>query len=533
MYRESYDEVMNQANSPYEEYLKVLRDSTMFHMSLGSKELFHSNFLHWISIVNWDAFLKIMHDLASLNEGEVFWWEEMNCEVEGHKGKYCPDNNNIEVRREFHNFDLSIYILDSEKQAKGNQMEDGEESTDKEDINTNGERMVQKWIPVLILENKMKSLPYEEQLERYTNKACEEWRKGARQSDDIKITKNRNQTNLNTQYGITFILLSLIRDNNSFDGKEKAGTIKYKKNKEEHEIKVKFVWKHKTYNELLDSIERAKTMPSWSAQQQLNKDVVDDYSKFVKALCTLASNYWTIKPDENYRLRIFPWNIDNNKDAEEKRNEIEKYKKLRIHDIHEKLLYAQLLSLLEDRLRDEKLPFCRYSKEAIQEQSNNNNSKPIRIYTNLSYAHGVGIFEVTYILAEILSPQSGKKEIFKLIIQIQGDRYCHMVIYDDIVKEEKNKNGKKLLSVDVDILTSAWKDNLKSQQGTIDKYIYLPNSNVCPNKILGNNLNKDYQQYGKNLIYQFVEIPSGAIIQDVIDAIVNDVKEITNWFRNP
>jgi len=201
-------------------------------MSLGSKELFHSNFLHWISSVNWGAFLQIMHKLAGLKDGEKFWWENVTCDVEGYNGNYCPDKNNIEVRREFHNFDLSIYILDSEeKHAKESQEINDKESNNKEDINTKGERLVQKWIPVLILENKMKSLPYEEQLERYTNKACEEWRKGARQSDEIKKTKNSNQTDLNTQYGITFILLSLIRCDKSFDGTEKVGTIKYKKTK--------------------------------------------------------------------------------------------------------------------------------------------------------------------------------------------------------------------------------------------------------------------------------------------------------------
>ena len=102
--------------------LKTLQDSTMFHMSLGSKELFHSNFLHWISIVNWNAFLNIMHGLTDV---EKFWWED----------KYCPDKNNLEVRRESQNFDLSIYILIEEKEEK------------------------QKWIPVLVLENKVKSIP--------------------------------------------------------------------------------------------------------------------------------------------------------------------------------------------------------------------------------------------------------------------------------------------------------------------------------------------------------------------------------------
>ena len=114
------------------ESVRNLEGSTMFHMSLGSKELFHSNFLHWISIINWDVFLMIMHGLADVKR---FWWED----------SYCLDKNNLEVRRESQSFDLSIYILIEE---------------------TTGEKK-QKWIPVLVLENKVKSIPYKEQLRIY------------------------------------------------------------------------------------------------------------------------------------------------------------------------------------------------------------------------------------------------------------------------------------------------------------------------------------------------------------------------------
>ena len=101
-----------------EEYIDIdnLKKSTMFHMSLGSKELFHSNFLHWISIVNWNAFLSVMHGLAGV---EKFWWE--NDDVKDFRGNlYHPSKNNVKVFREHRNFDLSIYILDSEKKAKDN-----------------------------------------------------------------------------------------------------------------------------------------------------------------------------------------------------------------------------------------------------------------------------------------------------------------------------------------------------------------------------------------------------------------------------
>ena len=78
----------------FDECIQNLKGSSMFYMSLGSKELFHSNFLHWLSIIKWEAFIAVMHKLADVNH---FWWEDQY------------DANRIEVRREFHNFDISIY----------------------------------------------------------------------------------------------------------------------------------------------------------------------------------------------------------------------------------------------------------------------------------------------------------------------------------------------------------------------------------------------------------------------------------------
>lgn len=104
-----------------------LNASPLFIFSAGSKELFHSNFLYWLAIEHWDIFISIMRELANL-ENEHFWWEDI----------YKFEKENLEVRREYHNYDLSIYIQ----------------------VNT-------KWVPVLILENKVKSLPYAEQLAQY------------------------------------------------------------------------------------------------------------------------------------------------------------------------------------------------------------------------------------------------------------------------------------------------------------------------------------------------------------------------------
>ena len=98
-----------------------------------------------------------------------------------------------------------------------------------------------------------------------------------------------------------------------------------------------------------------------------------------------------------------------------------------------------------------------------------------------------------------------------------------MVVYDNIVNEEKSLN--------MDVLEKVWDDNLRSIQGTIDKYISIEKSNNSPDKILGINLSEGYRKYGENLIYQYVDIPSKATVQDVIDAIVEDIIRIKRWFK--
>ena len=68
----------------------------MFNLSLSSNELFHSNFLYWISKSNEDMFKKIINGLV----GDCNWWKDKCREKKLWK--------EIEVRREYKNFDLCI-----------------------------------------------------------------------------------------------------------------------------------------------------------------------------------------------------------------------------------------------------------------------------------------------------------------------------------------------------------------------------------------------------------------------------------------
>ncbi len=95
-----------------------VKTSPIFNLSMASKELFHSNMLYWISIAYRNKFVQIMNYLGvSTNKWPDDWV----------------------AHREKEHFDLSI--------------------TDKENKQY-----------YLILENKVKSIPYKEQLKRYSKK---------------------------------------------------------------------------------------------------------------------------------------------------------------------------------------------------------------------------------------------------------------------------------------------------------------------------------------------------------------------------
>ncbi len=74
-----------------EKIKSVLLSSPLFHLSLSSKELFHSNFLGWLGKWHPDFFLA------------VFW--EMGCVLN------CPADGFI-LKREYENFDLCVLAPD-------------------------------------------------------------------------------------------------------------------------------------------------------------------------------------------------------------------------------------------------------------------------------------------------------------------------------------------------------------------------------------------------------------------------------------
>lgn len=123
--------------SKAEDFVKSLKNNAVFQMSLASKELFHSNFLAWLA--------------EDDNTRPAFNYVLRNCF--GFPQDYNPMK--MEVLREFKNFDFCI----CEKVKNANYGMEGHA----------GEGKYVHGPILFVLENKFKSIPDSNQLQRYKN----------------------------------------------------------------------------------------------------------------------------------------------------------------------------------------------------------------------------------------------------------------------------------------------------------------------------------------------------------------------------
>ena len=439
--------------------LERLEQSSMFHLSLGSKELFHSNFLYWLSIVDRDTFLSVMHSLAKVDK---FWWED-----------YSQDN--IEIRRESRNFDLSIYVKTYPEKRK-----DGEI------------REVETWIPVLVLENKMKSLPRHDQLQEYTAKAFNEWRQKKR---------NDNLANQWEEQPVSFILLSLfITEDFSANC---TYTHKYGKNKKT--ILVKATWEKNSYADLHRFLSAIRI----GEENSLNQKILCDYCQFIKALNDLAVNNWKINEDDSFVEKIYPWAVEGYTG--------DRQVQLRIDDIRQKVHYEQLKSLLEKALRTNGMkvmeaPFKKNSLDGL--------------YYGTNFAHNIGILEI--------SVKHGEESLF---IQLQGNSYAHAFSLVD------NKDAAKRLLEIKNVMEPLFEFEEKdkdsdSKERITTKYPAILQTQVLYPQGINTQATKKgrklecFKYFGQGFVYQNVLIPKEITIREVIQAMIEDAKKCINIIKN-
>jgi hypothetical protein len=435
--------------------LDRLEQSSMFHLSLGSKELFHSNFLYWLSIVDWDAFITVMHGLADKN---CFWWENKFKRSENR------EENEIEVRRESHNFDLSIYIRIGIE----------EDETDPSSVKG-------IWTPVFVLENKMKSLPRQDQLQEYTKKAFYDWK--------VK-KKNNDIEQLWEQEPVSFVLLSLFFDKNFHP---QCDFIYNYGRKNIKSVSVKAVWKRCNYRDLYDLL----NIISLKDSSSLNQEILKDYCQFILALHELAEKDWSILPNDNFVKTIYPWALPGYHG--------DKQVELRIDDIRQKVHYAQMEAMLKEMLAE-------FGIDAVHASIDKNNEAKV-IY-NTNFAHNIGILEIAVRLDNNCA----------IFIQLQGHSYAHAFCYDkkDAAQELNKRRSRLECLFSFDELSTKITQDYKRITNNYPKE--LATNELYPKK--WNSRAKgclhDFKYFGKSFVYQNVLIPESVTIEQVLQAMVND-----------
>lgn len=127
-----------------ETILANLGGMAIFKMSLGSKELFHSNFLEFLWDIDNDMFIRIVNEL-------------LTKDPKASQPELVTGQNDIgyKLSRERENFDLCIFHEE-----------------------VNGKRT--KTVYDLVIENKVKSMPRWDQLKRYKKKVSDKNQKSCR-----------------------------------------------------------------------------------------------------------------------------------------------------------------------------------------------------------------------------------------------------------------------------------------------------------------------------------------------------------------
>jgi hypothetical protein len=263
--------------------IKTLRSSPLFQLSLGSKELFHSNFLAWL------------FETYPEESGRA-----LSRFIKDDTGNVAIDR----VLREQKNRDLTIYFRNGQE---------------------------------LVIENKVKSLPYIEQLEMY--------------SDGAEANQN-------------FLLLSLMSPPFSVEGVVKAG---------------RAVWNTLTYSDLPTVIKQIGS----GVTNEYHRAILSDYISFASSLGGIfASNSYS----ENDLFADFH--------SPSKGSAFEQLQPLRMGDIYQKLRYESLASRIYEVLANV------YPGLVVLSDTRDGEREVGHMYVSHGMSNSQGMVTVSYLVAK-------------------------------------------------------------------------------------------------------------------------------------
>jgi hypothetical protein len=503
-----------------------LRTSPMFKLSLSSKELFHSNFLEWLSNVSQDAFKDLILDMAGIKKVDYKW----------------PDI--WRVKREYNNFDLCVVAYDQD-QYKNNE---DERIDDDDDFRI-----------LFVIENKVKSIPYKEQLERYTQEAEDKnkayWRnRGSAKLKEYGINGNKNdgkywigvekdswvlkqcvesgrgkktkwsepisldvqircegagkmsKTNFIDCYAkwgesenasIHYILLSLAKNFPEYDG----GDV--------WKVKETTDWKICNYCDYKSKIEKAFN----GIAKGLDSQIIEDYCKFIECLTTLSKEWAKDYEEKSQETNQFLYSDNIN---------YKRAHQLRIHDLYQKLKFSYLCTEMFKKVNDT------YGNEYKVFPSNqgglfkeNKSEKNIAfICVNYTFLHGDPLLEIN------IHPKYEEKEVdFYYAIQVQGNAYEHGI---QVKKNEEtikflNHQAKDKFSMTV------WNSLNNGGLKIIKGWMTVQDSTWEKEEWMSESQKKDYNKYDMNdgtFVYQKYTISEDTTIATIKNKMLDDLEYI-------
>ena len=407
---------------------EVLRESPLFRLSLSSKELFHSNFLEWLSTENRDAFRKLINQMAGLS------------------ANYDWQSNNWRVKREFKNFDLCVVAYD-EKDYPDYEKEGIE---DEENLRI-----------LFVVENKVKSIPYKKQLDDYEKKAKEINNKYWKIKGDELFKLASNSLNNNHNWvGVengrwtlkrssgrgkkkTYVSTCIGPDSEKSDGEYNKSAFfeEYTSHHNQQENnRIRFilltlaqefpdkktmenehVWQTCSYDHYVSYIEQFYLRRRLIRQFGLTYKIVDNYISFVNNLTCLAKNWQEDYYD--YDKKDLPFLLV---EGSPSYNHYKTAKQLRIHDLYQKLKFSYLCTSLFNQINT--IYGGSYTvfpsnqgglfKEKNFSELGDVKSTPF-ICVNYTYLHGDPLLEINIHPANC---QPGLPELY-YAIQVQGKDY--------------------------------------------------------------------------------------------------------------
>ena len=526
---------MASKNTKIEKAYEYLKKSPMFKLSLSSKELFHSNFLEWLSNVDEQAFKSLILDMAGLKENKYEWPKVWR------------------VKREYKNFDLCVVAYDQDQYENDNE---DEKIDDDEDFRI-----------LFVIENKVKSIPYKEQLERYALESKKKneayWKNRGNDllnklkqngfNDDKKAEKywigiedgqwvlkqgKKTGPGKKTQWSEP-IPLNVPIFNESEGEKNKTKFLEcYTKWKRSPEISIRYIllslaqsfpeydgnknvwrvgeadWKVCNYRYYKSRIKKRFE----DVTQGLNSQIIADYCKFIEYLTTL-SKVWAKDYVDQKRIFLYADN-DNYKKAH----------KSRIHDLYQKLKFSYLCTLLFKRVKDkygEKYDKVFPSNQAGLFKEKNTEFEPGMNYicVNYTYLHGEPLLEIN------VHPKcEGDGIEMYYAIQVQGNAYEHGV------QVKKNENTTKKLKRDKEKVFSetVWNrlndttisimSNWMNVKGVSNWEEAKADWMIKPDRV-----NQEFNKYDMNdgtYVYQKYIINDNASISDVLEQMLSDLEYI-------